>query len=176
MLAGRPDVVQLELAGTGERLEQRLGALGDDGRTNMRRALTVDRWIIAGYVLAAGGSSVLSIWAIRMAADGAWRTVGTVIALVVTGAVVVAATLDLIENAALDRALLSWSEPPPRQGAANPADASARQAHRRDMVAALDTPAKRATAAARPKFLILLALWPAWMLAVATICLTHSLH
>jgi hypothetical protein len=176
MLPGRPDVVQLELAATGERLHQRLGALGDHGRTNMRRALTVDRWIIVGYVLATGGSSVLSIWAIRMAAEGAWRIVGTVIALAVAGAVVVAAVLDLIENAALDRALLAWSEPPPQQVPANPADASARHAHRRDMIATLEAPARRAAAAARPKFLILLALWPAWMVAAATIWLTYSLH
>jgi hypothetical protein len=176
MLPGRPHVVRLELAGTGDRLHQQLTALGDDGRTNMRRALAVDRWIIAGYVLAAGGLSLLSIWAIRMAADGAAQTVGTVVAIVVAGSVVAAAVLDVIENDALDRALQAWSDPPPRESPANSANASARQAHRRAMITALAPPANLATAAARVKFAILLAVWPAWMVTVSTICVTHTLH
>jgi uncharacterized membrane protein YeaQ/YmgE (transglycosylase-associated protein family) len=176
MLPGRPHVVQLELAGTGERLHRRLLALGHDGRTNMRQALGVDRWIIIGYVVAIGGSSVLSIWALRMAADGAWRVTGTVIAIAVTGAVVVAAVLDLIENATLTRALHAWTDPPPRERPANAANASARQSHRRASIATLTAPAQRAARAARAKFVILFALWPTWMVAVATVCVTHAVH
>ena len=65
MIPGRPHVVALELAGSGERMLGLLAALRWDGCVKMRRALVVDGWIILGYVLFLGGAAVLSGWVIR---------------------------------------------------------------------------------------------------------------
>jgi hypothetical protein len=172
---GRPTIVQLELAGSGTRLHALLTALGEDGRRAMRRALDIDRWIIVGYALLAGGTSLLSVWAMRMASDNGWRTAGTVIALAVAGAVVVAAMLDVVENRALAVALRTWTDPPTQHVPPTESNAAERQAHRRDVITALTGPAERAARAARPKFAILLALWPAWMVTVSTVCVAHTL-
>lgn len=174
-LAGRPTAVQLQLAGSGSRLHTLLGALGADGRTAAHAALRADRWIIAGYVLLAGGSSALSVWAVRSAAAGTWRTVGTVVAIAVGVAIVIAAVLDAVENQAVGDALARWSDPPDQPVPPTEDGAAARQAHRRTLSAELHEPATRAARAARAKFTILFALWPAWMIAVSTICVTDAL-
>jgi hypothetical protein len=174
-LAGRPTVVQLQLAEAGDRLHALLGALGADGRAATQRALRIDRAIISGYVLLGGGSSVLSIWAVRNAAgaDG-WRTAGTVVAVAVAVAVVVAAASDVVENRALAGAIAAWNDPPAQQVPPTGTYAAARQQHRRTSIAALDLPARVATRAARRKFVLLGAVWPAWLLAVGTICVTQA--
>lgn len=174
-LPGRPTVVQLQLAGTGDRLHALLDALDADGRAATQRALRTDRKIIAGYVLLGGGSSVLSIWAVRNAAsDDAWRATGAVAAVAVAAAIVAAAVSDIVENRAIVRALATWSDPPAQQKPPTAKNAAVRQAHRRTSIAALDADARAATRAARRKFL-LLGVWVAWMLAVGTICVAHAL-
>lgn len=174
MVEGRPGVVSLELAGSGDRLLDLLTALKTDGRVRMRRALSIDSWIIAGYVPLLGGAAVLSIWVIRWAAGGGWAVVGTAIALVVAAAVVVAGVLDLVENAALAAALNAWVDPPVRQLPPDADNAAARQAHRRDMAAALHGPSVRATRAATAKFALLTASM-AWLLLIATVAVTQAL-
>ncbi len=175
MLPGRPHVVALELAGSGQRMLELLAALGGEGRTRRRRALDIDGWIILGYVLLLGGGTVLSIEAIQLAAEGGWRTVGTTLAVLVCGAVVVAAALDLVENKALGDALSAWAEPPAQAVPPTLANAAERQAHRRRLTLALEAPSARSARAATAKFTILAIVIPAWLLVVLTIIVTHGL-
>lgn len=174
MMKGRPGVVALEVAGTGERMFSLLDALKSDGRARMGRALAIDGWIILGYVMALGGGAIASIWVVRWAADGRWETAGTAIAVAMAGVVAVAAALDLAENAALGAGLDAWEDPPARTMPPDAGNAAARQAHRRAMIAALAAPARRAARAAAAKF-ALLAASGAWLVLIVTIAITQAL-
>jgi len=176
MIEGRPDVVSLELAGSGERLYGLLDELRSDGRAKMRQALVIDRWIILGYVFFFGGAAGASISVIRMAVEGGGRTVGTILAILVAVLVALAGALDLMEDRALAGALAVWVEPPAQAMPATVESAAGRQAHRREMIAALSGPSAKAARAATAKFAILAGVVPAWLVTVVTIYAAHAMN
>ena len=168
----RPRVVAFELAGGGAAASRQLADLGERGRSAMRRAIRIDRWIIVGYAGGLPVLSLLSIWIVRETSSGAIETAGTVAAVVVAAAALLAGAVDARENAAVLVVLDGWSDTEIPDGTSALDGAAMRQAHRRRLIAAFDDPSAVARRAALLKF-GLLGVAALWGVAVGCITVTH---
>lgn len=168
----RPRVVAFELAGCGAAAYRQLADLGERGRSAMRSAIRIDRWIIVGYAGGLAVLSLLSIWIVRETSSGAIETAGTVTAVVMAAAALAAGALDVRENAALVVVLDGWSDTRIPDGTSALDAAAMRQAHRRRLIEAFDGPSAVARQAALLKF-GLLGVVALWGVAVGCITVTH---
>jgi hypothetical protein len=158
----RPGILAFEFAGSGSRMFDLLVAWGPSGRERARRALAVDHLVIVGYVLLLVGLSLVSVEVMRGAGQGAWAATGVLLGVAAALLTGMAGLADVVENRALLRCLRAWRDAP------GDADTPARQAVRREVIAALTAPAAAASRAARLKF-VLLGVVAVWLLVTLTV-------
>lgn len=168
----KPSVLAFELAGSGRATHGLLDAVGPAGRSAIRAAIGIDRWIIAGYAVGFAVLALLSIRIVDRTSSGSVELVGTALAVAVAVSVLMAAALDLVENSKLVTILDRWSDPPIPPGTSTLDEAAIRQAHRRALIEAFERPAATARRAARWKF-GLLGFVVVWGVAIGCITVTH---
>ena len=173
-MSTRPSALAFQLAGSGHAMGRLLDRLDADGYDDLRRGLRTDsRVIVPVYTVVLVGLCVLSVFAVRAAADGGPSVVGVMLALLFALIAVVAGVLDLGENRALGRVLDGW-QPIPIPAAPEETEAAERQERRRTQVAAIDPDCRTARSFALWKWR-LLALVVGWLLVAAVIALTDWL-
>jgi len=142
-----PTILQVQFAGSGQKMATLLDRLGDDGRRALKKATTRfdDLVIIPGYTGLLLALSLLCAAAIRQSAPGPVRAVGLGVCALAGLLAVVTACLDYLENRALMRVLSTpWREiliPP----TPNTSEAADRQARRRGQVASIDGASRAVT-------------------------------
>ncbi len=170
-----PRVLAFELAGSGRTMYGLLAGLGEDGRTRMRRALVIDRWMIAGY---APGLAVLCLvggWFIGEISTGTVELIGIVLAVIMALASLGAGAFDLRENRGIARCLDLWPADPVVVEAGERM-AVARERRRRELIARLESPSGATRRASTGKFVLLGVVILGWLPAVFWIWVTHAAH
>lgn len=145
-------IVTFELAGSGLGAFDLLTRLGHDGRRLARRCLAIDSGIIVGYVIAFAGFGVSAAVAASHRSTGGTKAIGIATGFTAAACGALGGSFDLFENANLRNVLAAWHDPNPDASALASAEAGPL---RRAIGASMQSPARRATASARTKFILL---------------------